>query len=115
VIAAIRSSLAYIWSGVNFDVVYKTGHFTVNVGPFSISSSGATFTVTNNQFGETRTIDAVAKVPNLGDDYDQWSGDDSHASQCAVTVLGDDGRRRAKRTVHPERVHYQDSDVPMAQ
>jgi Tc toxin complex TcA C-terminal TcB-binding domain/Neuraminidase-like domain/Salmonella virulence plasmid 28.1kDa A protein len=60
-------NLAYVWSqeqGVN-EVIYATGNFTATIGAASISSSGTSFTVTNNQFGETRPISVVVKVAGV--------------------------------------------------
>lgn len=50
--------LSYIWTqdeGVN-DVVYTTGSINVDLSVMNITSGGASFTVTNSQFGESKPV-----------------------------------------------------------
>ncbi len=83
-------SLAYIWSLYPPDIVlYSTGYFTVNVGSYSISSlsCGVTFTVTNNQFGETRPISVGVEHEHGQKIGVRGEATILNAAQCAVTVL----------------------------
>ena len=83
-------NLAYIWSqelGVN-DVVYETGNISVKVGPIRISSPGTSFTVTNNQFGETRPVNVVVKIPPVTL-TETGSLTILSPSECTLTVFGE--------------------------
>jgi len=82
--------LTYIWSsehGVD-DVIYSTGNIYESLGPVTLKSTGATFTVTNNQFGATLPVVALLEVASLYKVSGIGEATILNASQCVITFFG---------------------------